>query len=93
MRQKQTLEDMVQDRYADPEIAQAVLDSIAKHGTEQQIMSGEATLPTETDATHWHDRVTGRTRMTPTERSQAEIIKSQDERILRLEQAMKGGEQ
>lgn len=90
---RQTIEDMCKERYPDPEIADAVLQSVAQHGTEEQIMSGELVLPTAKDAQHWHDRLSGKATMTPLERSQAEIIKSQDARLTALEQQMrKGGE-
>jgi hypothetical protein len=85
MAKRQTLAEMVEEKYDDPEHQRAVLDDIAKNGTESLILAGKSVLPSAEDVAIWYDRITGKTAMTPTERSQAELLKAQEDRLARLE--------
>lgn len=85
-----TLEEMAESIYDDPEIAAAVIEDVDKRHNREKIVAGDLTLPTAKDARHWYERITGKAGMTPTERSQAEIIKSQDARLTALEAQLRG---
>lgn len=64
MAQRQTLATMLEDRYADDELRDAIRQNIEELGTGERILAGELHLPTEQDALHWHRRLTGRDKFT-----------------------------
>lgn len=53
---KRTLEDMVAAQGYSPEVADAVIEDVMRHGTEEHIVSGASVLPHPEDAHHWHAR-------------------------------------
>ncbi len=53
-----TIEQMCAALYYDPEIAQAVLADARRLGNVDAIEAGTLGLPGETDAFHWHRRMT-----------------------------------
>lgn len=47
---KKRLEDMIAERYQNPQVQEAILAEIAASGTADDIVSGKLTLPSEHDA-------------------------------------------
>ena len=89
MPRRQTLEELAESLYDDPEIAAAVVEDADKNGNRLRILSGELTLPHAADAKRWHDRLHGREDMTPLERSQADALAALNARIDALESTPK----
>lgn len=47
---KRKIEDMVKDKYADPEVQRFILDDVHNRNTGEKIERGELVLPSEEDA-------------------------------------------
>lgn len=57
MADKPTLQQLVDAKGYPQPVAAMVMDDIAKHKTEQQILSGESVLPSKDDAQRHYDRM------------------------------------
>lgn len=82
---RQTLEEMADSLYDDPELSAAVVADCDRLGNRQSVLSGEKVLPHPIDARRWFDRFTGRAVATPTERSQSNEIDVLKDRLAALE--------
>ena len=89
MPRRQTLEELAESLYDDPEIAQAVVEDADKLGNRLRILSGELTMPHPSDAKRWHDRLHGREDMSLVERTQADEIAQLNARLSALESTPK----
>lgn len=84
MAKKKTIHQLIEDEYDDPEVASAVLAHAIELGTADRIVSGELTLPGNTDASHWHARKTGRVNETAIESAQRKRIDELEKKFKEL---------
>lgn len=88
MSKRQTLEEMADQLYDDPELSAAVVQDADRLKTRDKIITGQLTLPHPSDAREWLDRKQGKVPMTDREKAQEQVIRSQEERLSKLEQAI-----
>jgi len=75
MAKAKTLKQLISETYESEELQKAISEDVAKIGTESRIISGELVLPTEEQAQKWHDRITGKDKLTPEQQqSQARMV-------------------
>jgi hypothetical protein len=85
MPKRQTLEEMVRDRYDDEDVIADVLSEIERYKTGDDILSGKCVLPHPKDALRHLERKTGVHQMTPKERSQQTMIEALQKRLDAIE--------
>jgi len=76
---QKNLSQRIEEMDYPPEVRDAILNEIAKIGSEAKILSGESCLPSRQDAIHWHDRLTGRFGITDREKALEERVKKLEE--------------
>lgn len=82
---REQVAEMLHGRYRNEEVEQAVLADAEKQGSLERIVEGELQLPSRQDATHWHERITGKVTATPKEAQQAKLIDDLSSRLAALE--------
>lgn len=80
-----TIEQMIEERYADNDVRDAILEDIAAQKTADRILSGELVLPSEHDARIWHNRVTGRVQMTDAEQRNNDRIAELERKLSEMQ--------